>query len=50
MMESSKDISLLMLKKECYDLIKDKKSFDKIIFDITNKLINEGIKHMELNN
>ena len=42
--------SLLMLKKECEDLIKDKKDFDKIIFDITNKLINEGIKHMKLNN
>ena len=42
--------SLLMLKKECEDLIKDKKNFDKIIFDITNKLINEGIKHMKLNN
>ena len=42
--------TLLMLKKECEDLIKDKKNFDKIIFDITNKLINEGIKHMKLNN
>jgi hypothetical protein len=42
--------SLLMLKKECDDLINDKKLFDKTVFDITNKLINEGIKHMELNN
>ena len=42
--------SLLMLKKECNDLIKDKNSFDKTIFDITNKLINEGIKYMKLYN
>ena len=39
--------SLLMLKKHCNDKIKDKENFDKINFEITNHLINEGIEYMK---